>query len=137
MSAVLAPERTITQIDHVRLTRLLAGPSPVPGSSTLDELLALSELVASPSVPPDVVTMYSQILVVDPAGGATHKYALCYPADAEPAAGFISVLAPMGTALLGLRVGDVARWRGPDGEPHAVRIVEMLFQPEASGDYTT
>ncbi|RZJ07786.1 MAG: transcription elongation factor GreAB [Haliea sp.] len=137
MAAVLAQERTLTQIDHVRLNRLAKAQPAHPAAALLDELLALSELVPSPAVAPGVVTMYSQVVVADEATGARTKYAVCYPADAQPLAGFISVLAPLGTALLGLRVGDVARWTGPGGEPHAVRIVEMLFQPEASGDYTT
>jgi hypothetical protein len=60
MAAVLAPERTLTQIDYVRLMRLLTEqPAPLDAGH-LDELLAVSELVASPSVAPDVVTMYSQ-----------------------------------------------------------------------------
>jgi regulator of nucleoside diphosphate kinase len=137
MAAVFAPERTLTQIDYVRLTRLVTEQPSSRGADTLDELLALSELVASPAVPPDIVTMYSQVIVADAVTGVHGKIALCYPADAEPAAGFISVLAPLGIALLGLRVGDIARWTGPGGESHATRIVEMLFQPEASGDYTT
>jgi regulator of nucleoside diphosphate kinase len=137
MAAVLAPERTLTQIDYVRLTRLLAEQPASPDAALLDELLAVSALVASPSVAPDVVTMYSQVLVADEDSGARSKIALCYPNDAEPAAGFVSVLAPLGTALLGLRVGDVARWSGPQGQVHATRVVEMLFQPEASGDYAT
>ena len=137
MAAVLAPERTLTQIDYIRLTRLLTRQPAARDTGALDELLALSELVASPSVPPDVVTMYSQVLVADEASGARMKIALCYPADADPVAGFISVLAPLGTALLGLRVGDVAHWTGPGSESHVVRVLEMLFQPEASGDYTT
>ena len=51
--------------------------------------------------------------------------------------GFISVLSPLGASLLGLRVGDVAQWRTPRGEERMARVVEVLFQPEASGDYTT
>ncbi|MBA2961810.1 MULTISPECIES: GreA/GreB family elongation factor [Ramlibacter] len=137
MAAVFAPERILTQIDYVRITRLLNAERAAGSADALDELLALSELVASPAVRPDVVTMYSQVVVSDEASSTRRMICLCYPADADPPAGFISVLAPMGTALLGLRIGDVARWTGPGGESHAVRIVEMLFQPEASGDYTS
>ena len=59
------------------------------------------------------------------------------PADAEPLAGFVSVLSPIGSALLGLRVGSVARWASPTGDEMAAEILAILFQPEASGDYTT
>lgn len=137
MAAVIAHQRTLTLIDHARLTRLADSPSVAGTSALLEDLLLQSELVASPAVPADVVTMYSQVVVADEAKGDRTTYAVCYPADAEPSSGFISVLAPMGSALLGLRVGDIARWNGPGGEPHAVRVAEMLFQPEASGDYTT
>jgi regulator of nucleoside diphosphate kinase len=136
MAAVLAPERTLTQLDYVRLKRLLEQLPVARHPGTLDELMATSDLVTSPAVAPDVVTMASRILVADEATGAQRLVSLSYPTEADPAAGSISVLAPLGTALLGLRVGDVARWAGPGGEPHAVRILQMLFQPESTGDYT-
>jgi regulator of nucleoside diphosphate kinase len=95
------------------------------------------DLVTSVSVSPDVVTMYSQLLLADPAGGEPYKLTLCYPDDAEPAAGFVSVFSPVGSSLLGLRVGSMARWRTPHGSSGAAEIRAILFQPEASGDYTT
>lgn len=137
MAAMLALERILTPLDHIRLTRLASGLAASSAAAALGDLLAVSDLVPSPSVPADVVTMNSQVLVADEASGARAVYTVCYPGDAQPADGAISVLAPLGTALLGLRVGEVARWVGPAGEPHAVRIVDMLFQPEAAGDYTT
>lgn len=131
-------ERTLTQLDYVRLTRLVALAQPAhAGAEAMQELLAASDLVASPAVPPTVVTMYSQVLLQDPFGGAPRKLTLCYPDDAEPAAGFISVLSPVGVALLGLRGGETAHWTTPDGQAHAARIEAILFQPEATGDYTT
>ncbi|MFN4115451.1 MAG: GreA/GreB family elongation factor [Inhella sp.] len=60
---------------------------------------------------------------------------LCYPLDAEPGRGFISVLSPVGSAPLGRRVGDLIGWRTPLGELRQLRIAALLFQPEASGDY--
>ena len=129
-------ERTLTQIDYIRLTRL-ASQLEAGASGTIQELLDNSDLVASAAVPATVVTMYTQVLLQDAAGGEPHKVALCYPDDAEPSQGFISVLSPLGAGLLGLRVGDVARWRTPVGVDRRARIVKVLFQPEASGDYTT
>lgn len=61
---------------------------------------------------------------------------LCYPADAEPAVGFVSVLSPVGSALVGLQVGSVARWSLPAGDDKAAEILAILFQPESSGDYS-
>ena len=69
--------------------------------------------------------------------GRQVKLTLCYPSDAEPAAGFVSVFSPIGSSLLGLRVGAVARWRTPIGTDEAAGVLAILFQPEATGDYTT
>lgn len=138
MALAIPAERTLTQIDYVRLTRLLSRGAPAAGAETMHELLQCSELVASPAVPPTVVTMYTQVLLQDPqAGAAPYTLTLCYPDHAEPANGFISVLSPVGTSLLGLRVGEVARWPLPGGRTGSARIVAILFQPEASGDYET
>lgn len=128
-------ERTLTQIDYVRLTRL-ASLSERDASGAVQTLLENSNLVASAAVPATVVTMYTQVLLQGDAGTEPHKVTLCYPDDAEPSRGFISVLSPLGASLLGLRVGGIARWRTPLGGERMARIVDVLFQPEASGDYT-
>jgi len=132
-------ERTLTPLDHIRLTRLLERTAPAASTAhvAMQDLLASSDLVPGPGIPADVVTMYSQLLLANGGGGAPSKLTLCYPQDAQPASGFVSVLSPVGASLLGLRVGDVARWRTPAGGDASARILAVLFQPEASGDYTT
>ena len=127
-------ERTLTQIDYLRLTRLLVRGQPADAG--LEQLLQASELVSPGAVAPDIVTMYSQLLLADPDSAVPFKLTLCYPADADPARGFISVLSPVGLALLGLRVGATARWQTPRG-PRSATVLQILFQPEASGDYST
>jgi len=129
MSSNPIGERTLTELDHARLNKL-AGPQ-------LPEALDAAELVPSREIAPDVVTMYSQVEIVFPDSGLRQRVTLCYPKDAEPSLGFVSVLSPIGSALLGLRVGDIARWQLPDGEERAATVAAILFQPEASGDYTT
>ena len=131
MSAHLIDERTLTELDHVRIARLLRADSH-PLAAVLDD----AELTPSRDVAPDVVTMYSQIIVADVATGQRRQLALCYPDDAEPAAGLISVLSPVGASLLGLRVGDEASWTTPGGEQRTARVEALLFQPESSGDFT-
>lgn len=126
-------ERTLTELDHARLDRLRRQGAAL----RVDELLDLASVVPSREVPHDVVTMYSLVLVHEPGHPEPHRLTLCYPDDAEPAAGFISVLSPVGLALLGLRVGSVASWLTPDGQAHRATVEALLFQPEASGDYTT
>lgn len=135
----LALERTLTELDHVRLLNLVLrdkrGDRSPAARLAIEPVLDACAVVAAREVPPDVVTMYSQLLLQDLVTGERHKLALCYPADAEPAAGFVSVLSPVGSSLLGLRVGGVARWLTPAGQEKRAEILAILFQPEASGDY--
>lgn len=128
-------ERVFTQLDYVRLTRLICQQDGQQNEE-MQAVLSEGELVASPTVPPNVVTMYSQVILEEP-GESPRKLTLCYPQDAEPAAGFISVFSPVGLALLGLEVGRVAHWVTPGGRQRRGRIAAILFQPESTGDYTT
>lgn len=135
---VLSLERTLTELDHVRLTNLVRRERRSDGAATprtIEPILDACAIVPSRMAPPDVVTMYSQVLLQDRDTGQRSTLTLCYPSDAEPAAGFVSVLSPVGASLLGLRTGSVARWSTPAGEERAAEIVALLFQPEASGDY--
>ena len=129
-------ERMLTKIDHLRLTRLAARLEP-DASPSVHTLLEDSYLVPSPAIPASVITMYTQVLLQGEPPAAPFKVTLCYPGDADAARGFISVLSPLGASLLGLEAGDVARWRTPLGEERTARVLQVLFQPEASGDYTT
>jgi len=129
MSPWIRGERVLTELDHVRLLKFDA----VPLQACLDE----ADIVPSITVPPDVITMYSQFEIEEHEGGVLRKLTLCYPDDAEPAQGFISVLSPLGASLLGLRVGAQARWATPQGAVRTATVRGLLFQPEASGDYTT
>ena len=132
-------ERTLTELDHVRLLNLLRREAPLGGSPaplrTIENVLDACALVPSREVAPDVVTMYSQVLLQDTQTGQRNTLTLCYPADADPAVGFVSVLSPVGSALLGLRVGSIAHWSTPAGDERAAEILAILFQPESSGDY--
>ena len=128
-------ERTLTQIDYVRLTRL-ASLSARDAYGAIQALLENSDLVSSAAVPATVVTMNTQVRLLGDTGTAPGRVTLCYPDDADPSQGFISVLSPLGASLLGLKAGDVARWRTPVGQERMACIVDVLFQPEASGDYT-
>jgi regulator of nucleoside diphosphate kinase len=133
MHATIHGERTLTELDFVRLNKL-TGNHPPPA---LADLLDLAEVLPSREVPADIVTMYAQVEIEDLPTQQRQKLVVCYPGDAEPGAGFISVLSPVGMGLLGLKAGEIARWHTPDGAEVAARVVAILFQPEASGDYTT
>lgn len=123
--------RVVTELDHVRLSRL-AMRAQAP---QLAELLDEAELVGSTEVPDSVVTMNSRFVVRDLDAQEQHVLRLCYPPDADVATGCISVLSPAGLACLGLQVGTASRWVGPAGEARVVVLDAMIYQPEASGDY--
>lgn len=133
MHKTLAGERLLTEIDFARLSNLRDAQLPPELVDTLESL----DPVPSREIPSDIITMYSQVIVEDLESQKRQKLTLCYPGDAEPHLGFISVLSPVGASLLGQREGGIARWRTPNGDSCAARIVTLLFQPEASGDYTT
>ncbi|MDO9436396.1 GreA/GreB family elongation factor [Hydrogenophaga sp.] len=133
MQKILDNDRVLTELDFARLKNLPTGQMPADVFDTLEAL----EQVPSQAIAADIVTMYSQVIVQDVQTGKQQKLTLCYPADAEPHLGFISVLSPVGASLLGQRVGAIARWQTPNGDQCAAEVLELLFQPEASGDYTT
>lgn len=124
--------RLMSELDHARILRLLPQRG-VPES--LSELLQGAELMDPRELPPQVVTMHSHLLVEDPLRGTRQELTLSYPVNADPAQGRVSVLSPVGTSLLGLEEGETAEWLTPDGRRHALRLVRILYQPEASGDY--
>lgn len=91
--------------------------------------------VVDPSViPHDVVTMNSQVRIEDMDTGMENVYTLVFPSEASIPEKKISILAPIGTALLGSRAGGTVDWPVPAGM-RSVRIQEVLYQPEAAGDY--
>jgi len=132
MRAVVHGERTLTDLDFARLSKLPRQQL----APTLEDLLAAAEITSARTVKADVITMYSRAEVVDAHTRRRQVLTICYPGDAEPAAGFISVLSPVGNSLLGLKTGDVARWFTPMGEECAAEIAAVQYQPEASGDYS-
>ena len=67
--------------------------------------------------------------------GEERKLTLCYPPDTDPAAGFVSVLSPVGTGLLGLAESELAQWTAPNGTKASAKILKVLFQPEESGNF--
>ena len=134
MSSLKTEFRTVTELDHVRIHSLVRRQGGMV-TGDIAEVIDNADLVRSQEVPANVVTMYSQVLVADVHSGEQRTLTLCYPADTDPTAGFISVLSPVGSSLLGLPVGAIASWTAPDGTRVAAQVQDILFQPEASGDY--
>jgi regulator of nucleoside diphosphate kinase len=126
-------ERKLTELDFIRLKKFTAaGAIPQFG-----DLLSEAEVVPARAIPADVVTMYARFAICDLKMQHRQVLVVCYPSDAEPGKGSISVLSPAGMALIGLPVGALARWIAPGGRETVVRIEGILFQPEAAGDYVT
>lgn len=110
----------ITESDHLNLKTLLSSEfAKVVGPSIrFDELeteLQRAEIVSPDDISNDVVTMNSKVVLRDLETGERETYTLVFPNDADIAEGRLSVLAPIGTAILGEHVGDKVRWRVPSG----------------------
>lgn len=97
----------------------------------LAEELDSAEVVEPGEVPEDVVTMRSRVQVLDMVSREPATYTICYPIEADIESGKLSVLAPIGTALLGYREGDVVEWPVPGGV-RVLKIERILHQPEAA-----
>ena len=129
----------ITEFDLERLKKLLneAKYTEYRKSQYLEKLqmeLSRAEIVSPQNVPGGVITMNSTVCLLDLDTGEEEIYTLVFPEDAELGQGKISILAPIGTAMLGYEVGDVFEWEVPAGK-RTLRVEKILYQPEASGDY--
>lgn len=126
-------ERLLTELDHRRLSLLLGA---MPPHHPLQQLLDTAELLPSRLLPADVVSMNSEIEVLGPQPGQRQRLTLCYPADAHPEQGRISVLSPVGLSLLGRAVGARACWQSDRGATGSLLIQALHYQPEACGDFS-
>jgi regulator of nucleoside diphosphate kinase len=131
------PYITITGMDRERLSHLLGElDAPVARDfSLLDRELARAQVVPSTSIAPDVVTMNSRVRFADEDKGVPREVTLVYPRDASVNTARVSVLSPVGSALLGLKVGQAIEWPFPDGHRERYRVLAVAYQPEASGHF--
>ena len=102
--------------------------------TSLEQELNSAQIVTSQEVPSNVITMNSKFLLKDLDTNEEMEYTLVYPSEANLAEDKISVLAPVGTAVLGYREGDKFEWKVPNGSIH-LKVEKILYQPEAAGDY--
>jgi regulator of nucleoside diphosphate kinase len=129
----------ITEFDFQRLNRLLrqAQHSDYRGSEYLAELQAEldhAQLVSSHAISQEIVTMNSRVVLLDLATRKEETYTLVFPEDADLSQGKISILAPIGTAMLGYGIGDTFEWEVPAGK-RRLKVKRIIYQPEAAGDY--
>jgi regulator of nucleoside diphosphate kinase len=128
---------TITNSDRRRLGYLLESEfaqaiGPKTYLADLQAELQRARIVDSAKVRHDVITMDSTVRLRDLDTGEVETYTLVYPDQANIAENRLSILAPIGTAILGYRVGDVVRWRVPGGR-RRLHVEEVLYQPEREG----
>jgi regulator of nucleoside diphosphate kinase len=136
---MLDREIVVTEFDQSRLRSLLKGTRQWSARDRihvdrLESELDRAHVVAPVDVPPDVVTMNSEIVVRDMDSNEELTFAVVFPSDADVNRQKISILAPIGTAVLGYRAGDMIEWNVP-GRRRRLRIERVVFQPEAAGQF--
>jgi regulator of nucleoside diphosphate kinase len=132
------PNITVSSLDLARLNHLIDA-LPTDSQPELDNLryeLDRAVVVAPENIPATVVTMNSTIRFIIEPTKKTFELTLSYPEDVQGKLGRISVLAPVGSALLGLAVGQQIEWPVPGGNTIKVRVLDVSYQPERSGEYT-
>ena len=133
----MQPQIVVSSRDMDRLEQLLESlpENAFPGKAALQAELDRAEVVDPRKIPPTVVTMNSTLRFGIESSGEEFCMSLVYPKDITGAADRISVLAPVGSALLGLSVGDEIEWPRPGGGTLKVRILEIVYQPERAGEF--
>lgn len=131
------PEITISSLDADRLYKLI---DSLPTNSLvrineLEEELARANIVESSEIPPTIVTMNSTVKFSVASSQDEFELTLVYPKDMDSSGQNISILAPIGSALLGLSQGDEMEWPKPGGGLIKVSIKEITYQPERSGEF--
>jgi regulator of nucleoside diphosphate kinase len=126
----------MTATDHEELSLAIAATGKLSerGRSemrALESELARAEIVAPDELPPDVITMNSSLELLDRDTKERMEFTLVFPIDANIEDGKISVLAPLGTAMIGYRVGDEFEWVVPYGL-RRLKVTAVRFQPEAA-----
>ena len=128
----------ITELDYNRLSGLIDRTRERNGIdreylNKLEAELDRAEIVDPKDLPGDVITMRSKVRLKDLVSGESNIYSLVFPTEADFGEGKISVLAPIGTAILGYKQGDTIEWSVPSGV-RKLKVEEILYQPEAAGD---
>ena len=121
-------------IKKVRKLKNLSNDSEWARIEELETELSRAVIVNADKIPSDIITMNSKVCLKDLDTGKDEFYQVVYPKDADIEQNKISILAPIGTAILGCRVGDSVEWKVPAGL-RRFKIKRILYQPEATGDY--
>jgi regulator of nucleoside diphosphate kinase len=126
----------ITENDKNKLKKLivsavLEGLQSDKSFGHLRDEIEKAKVLEGRKFPQNVITMNSKALIS--INGNEEEVTLVYPQDADLIENKISILSPIGTAILGYSEGDTIQWSVPSGMTE-IHIKEVLYQPEASGD---
>lgn len=124
------PRIFVTDQDFHRLSALVS-QTEGPLVEALEEELSRAHVISQKDIPADVVTMNSRVRFIDEVTGQESEMTLVYPQDAQLSEGRISILAPVGVALLGLSKGQSIDWKLPSGSSRKLKVKDVVFQPEA------
>ena len=123
----------ITEKDYERLS-LLIQHSDTRAASQLEEELARAKVVPQDQIPKNIVTMNSKVRFKDEVSDKESEVTLVYPQDADVTKSQVSILAPVGLALIGLKEGQSIEWPMPNGV-RKLKVVEIIYQPEAAQNW--
>ncbi|MEW5559508.1 nucleoside diphosphate kinase regulator [Enterobacter asburiae] len=131
------PTIIINEFDAERIDRLLEKPewANSPVAQALNDELDRAQMCPPQEMPHNVVSMNSQVRFRDLTTNEERVRTLVFPANMTDSATQLSVLAPVGAALLGLRVGDAIHWTLPNGTETHLEVLELIYQPEAAGEF--
>lgn len=125
----------ITSVDSQRLqNRIKESQTRSESILKLNEEIERAKIVEPQKVPKDVITMHSRVKIHNMDINKSMEVQLVYPEEADMKQQKVSVFAPIGTALLGFRKGDIIEWDVPKGKTK-IKIEDILYQPEAAGDF--
>jgi regulator of nucleoside diphosphate kinase len=130
----------ITELDYTRLSNLIWNARKERGIElkNLDALayeLKRAEKVDSKQISPEFITMNSIVQVENVESKIPMTVKIVYPKEANFSKGHVSILSPLGSALLGYKVGDVVQFDAPKGKVN-IKILAIEYQPEANGAYS-
>lgn len=132
------PPIIISTLDMERIDALLE-KYPDPGPSEIEALrteLDRADVREPQQMPDNVVTMHSKLRFCIVDSGKEFERTLVYPREIDGSSeDKLSIITPIGTALLGMEVGAHIDWPAPGGKTTQVEIVEILYQPERVGDF--
>lgn len=130
---------TLTKNDYTRIYKAItdAKNSKTINSNEAEKLLSelsKAEIVPSEKIDKDVVTMNSEVKLFFKNTQKDQSFKIVYPQDANLKENKISIFSPIATALIGYKIGDEIEWIVPGGMTK-IKIVDLIYQPEAAGDF--